>query len=78
MIIAMSFSKAESQRARLIPLILVVSRPAFVEKLSGTAAWFLFWVFFFSGALTFSHPAAIKNALDYGTNQTQLHRIIVS
>lgn len=68
MIIAMSFSKAESQRARLIPLILVVSRPAFVEKLSDTTERVLF-----SGALTFSNPAAIKNALDYGTNQTEAH-----
>lgn len=36
MIIAMSFSKADSQRVRLIPLVLVVSRPAFVERLSDT------------------------------------------
>lgn len=41
MIIAMSFSKAESQRGRLIPLILDVSRPAFVEKLSDTTESFL-------------------------------------
>lgn len=76
MIIAMSFSKAESQRARLIPLILVVSRPAFAEKLSGTAAWFLLWVFFF-----FFWSADIKNALDYGkkpNTTTQQLRIIVS
>lgn len=32
----MSFSKAESQRVCLISLILAVSAPAFVEKLSDT------------------------------------------